>query len=162
MAFAMPRRSASVVGEAFGKTMAFSTFPRRQLCAFSIAVGGLMHWIGLYMAYRADALGPWWVVTAFVFFGTSYPWSAWAILKRIKAGLWIALIGPAVGSTLILAGVAFPATGLMVFIPGTLGTELTVIGFITLVIEPIAVILAAELLFEAKAMRQSEDSRPVS
>ncbi len=128
-----------------------STFPRRQLCAFTLAVGGLMHWLGLYRAYREDAHWPWWVVAAFIFFGTSYPVSAWAILKRVKWGLWIALLGPTVGSTLILAGVAFPATGLMVFIPGTLATELTVIGLITLVIEPIAVVLAAELLFEARS-----------
>ena len=130
--------------------MPTSTFPRRQLCAFTLATGGLMHWVGLYMAHRADALGPWWVVAAFVFFGTAYPLAAVAILKRVSAGLWIALLGPLVGSTLILAGVAFPATGLMVFIPGTLVDELTVIGFITLVVEPIAVVLAAELLFEAK------------
>ncbi len=127
-----------------------STFPRRQLCAFTLAIGGLMHWIGLYMAHRADALGPWWVVAAFVFFGTAYPLGAVAILRRVRAALWVALIGPLVGSLLIFAGVAFPSTGLMVFIPGTLVDELTVVGFITLVVEPIAVVLAAEMLFEAK------------
>ena len=131
--------------------MPLSTFPRRQLCAVSIAIGGLMHWIGLYMAYRADALGPWWVVAAFVFFATAYPASALAILKRARAGLWIALLGPLVGSVLIFIGVAFPATGLMVFIPGTLSDELTVVGFITLVVEPVAVVLAAEMLFEPAA-----------
>ncbi|MEM7351028.1 MAG: hypothetical protein AAF657_09500 [Acidobacteriota bacterium] len=126
--------------------MSLSTFPRRQLGAFSIAVGGLMHWIGLYQAYRADALGPWWVIAAFVFFGTAYPLSALDILRGGRPGLWIALFGPLVGSVLIFIGVAFPATGLMVFIPGTLTDELTVIGFITLVVEPIAVVLAAEML----------------
>ena len=77
--------------------MARSTFPRRQLCAFTLAIGGLMHWIGLYLAYRADALGPWWVVAAFVFFGTAYPLSAPAILKGSRPALWIALLGPLVG-----------------------------------------------------------------
>ena len=93
------------------------------------------------------------MVAAVVFFGTSYPLSAVAILKRVRAGLWIALLGPLVGSLLIFVGVAFPATGLMVFIPGTVFDELTTIGFITLVVEPIAVVLAAEILFESVARK---------
>ena len=130
--------------------MSLSTFPRHPLCAFSAAVGGLMHWLGLWALHRADAFGPWWLVAGLCFFGAVYPIAAWAILKRLRVGLWVAFLGPLLGSTLILAGILFPATGMMGFIPGTLGRELTLIGFVTLVAEPVAVVLAAELLFEAK------------
>ncbi len=129
--------------------MDLAAFPQRLICALTIAIGGLMHWFGLYMFHKSGADVPWWVVAGFVFFGTAYPLSALAILKRVRAGLWAALLGPAVGSLLIFLGIVLPATGLMVFIPGTLGRELTLIGFITLVVEPIALVLAAELLIES-------------
>ena len=35
--------------------MSLSPFPRRPLCALTLAIGGLMHWIGLYQAYRAKS-----------------------------------------------------------------------------------------------------------
>jgi hypothetical protein len=110
-----------------------------------------MHWIGLYIAYREEAVGPWWRLAVFIFAGIAYPLSALAILKQVRAGLWVALLGPAVGFTLHLIGLLFPATGLTILLPGTLDDEMTTIGFLTLVFEPMAVVLASETLIESSS-----------
>jgi len=121
--------------------------PLAILATANLAVGGLMHWMGL-VSFRADnLLMEWWYYAIFLAAGILYPAGAALMLLDKKAGYLIGVAGPVIGGALILIGFLFPATGFLVLIPGTVDQNITLMGFITLVTEPVAVFLAGFCLF---------------
>jgi hypothetical protein len=121
--------------------------PLAILAAANLAVGGLMHWIGLLSSRADNLVMEWWYYAIFLTAGILYPTGAALMLFDKKAGYLIGVAGPVIGGALILLGFLFPATGFLVLIPGTLDHNITIIGFITLITEPVAVFLAAFCLF---------------
>ncbi len=120
----------------------------RGLAALTIGTGGLMHAIGLYGAVRDNQPVFWWVWIFFLFAIPGYLFSAVAMLSDRLAGYLIAALAPPVGGLFILIGFMFPETELLRLIPGTYGHEIRLIGFLTLICEPIATVLAGQLLLE--------------
>ena len=120
----------------------------RGICAISIAIGALMHMAGLYQAVRIGFNGPWWMYAVFWTAILGYSASAVGIVLQKKVALTFAILGPAVGGTLIFLGLVSPALDFEILIPGTFSNEITPLGFITLVIEPLAVLSAFLLLMD--------------
>jgi hypothetical protein len=118
----------------------------RGVAAAMIAAGGLMHAIGLYGAVRDHQPVFWWVWIFFLFAVPGYLFAGAAIIKDRLPGYIIALAAPPVGGFFILIGFLFPETELLRLIPGTYGHELRLIGFLTLIGEPVATVLAGQIL----------------
>jgi hypothetical protein len=118
----------------------------RLAAALSIATGGIMHAVGLIASIRDGQPALWQVWTVFLFAIPAYFASAALILGNRRPGYMIALICPPIGGLLIALGLFFPETQLLRLIPGTYQHEITLIGFITLVCEPAATVLAAILV----------------
>ncbi|MEW6076312.1 MAG: hypothetical protein AB1724_00725 [Thermodesulfobacteriota bacterium] len=118
----------------------------RGLTAAMIATGGLMHAAGLYGAVRDNQPVFWWVWIFFLFAIPGYLLAAVALINNRLPGFIIALGAPPVGGFFILIGFLWPETELLRLIPGTYGHEIRLIGFVTLICEPIAAVLAGQLL----------------
>lgn len=118
----------------------------RAVCASSIAAGGLFHLAGLALAEKAGFEGSWWMYAVFLGAAACYLSSAVGILGERRPALFVALLGPPTGGVLIFAGLISPALRFEILIPGTLAGEITPLGFLTLVIEPIASFAALLLL----------------
>lgn len=116
-----------------------------KAAAASIALGGILHGIGMIQTVMLGLSMPFWYWAIFITALAGYETSAVLILSGKPAGYLFASFGPIVGGTLIALGFLFPSSGLLSLIPGTYANEITVIGFWTLVIEPIAVVFS--LLF---------------
>lgn len=120
-------------------------FVTGRAAAAAIAAGGILHGLGMAETLISGLSMPWWYWSIFITALVGYETSAILILLGKTAGYLFASIGPMVGGFLIALGFMFPDSGLLCLIPGTYGNEITVIGFWTLVIEPIAVVFS--LLF---------------
>jgi len=79
-----------------------------------------------------------------------YSASAVGILLRRREAVCFAVLGPVAGGTLIFLGLLFPGLDFQILIPGTFHDEIRPIGFITLVVEPMAVLSGILLLMEPK------------
>ncbi len=117
--------------------------PIRIAAACSIALGGSMHALGLLSSVLGNQSQPWWYWTIFLIAITGYGISAVLIYKNKMPGYLFTLCSPIVGGSLIFLGFIFPQSDLLILIPGTIGHEITLIGFLTLITEPVAVILVA-------------------
>lgn len=120
----------------------------RWLCAASIATGGVMHLAGLHAASTGGFAGPWWMYAIFWTAIVGYPASAVGILLDRKPAYLFAVAGPIVGGILIFLGLLSNDLDFQILIPGTLSGEITPIGFVTLVVEPLAVLSALLVLTE--------------
>jgi len=120
-------------------------FVTGRAAAAAIAAGGVLHGLGMAQTLISGLSMPIWYWAIFITALCGYETSAVLILRGKSAGYLFASIGPMVGGFLIALGFMFPDSGLLCLIPGTYGNEITVIGFWTLVIEPIAVVFS--LLF---------------
>ena len=122
--------------------------PVRYMCAFCISLGGLMHLMGLIKFSVTGFDTPWW---AWAVFGTAtvlYPLSGLGILKNLKMSYYIPLVCPAIGGAMIFTGLVSPELTWEILIPGTLQNEITIIGFLTLNIEPVATAAAMLLIYQ--------------
>ena len=117
-----------------------------RTAAATIALGGLLHGMGMGITLAAGTSMPWWYWAVFMIALSGYETSAALILLGKRAGLVFAAAGPVVGGTLIAAGFVFPGSGLLCLIPGTYASEITVPGFWTLVLEPVAVVCSLLVL----------------
>lgn len=120
--------------------------PLRYFAALAIACGGAMHCIGLYFLITDNQIIPWHVRTVFLCAAGLYLTSSILIIKNSLMGYLIALLCPIIGGILILIGFLYPASGFLKFIPGTYVNEIRLIGFITLISEPVAVVCSAVLI----------------
>lgn len=118
----------------------------RYMAASCIALGGCMHAVGLLVAAGGQMSHPWWFWGIYGVAIIGYPACAVLILGDRKTGYYLTALGPTLGGLLILLGFLFPGSGLLVLIPGTQTTEITLTGFLTLISEPVAVVLALVLL----------------
>jgi len=116
-----------------------------KAAAASIAAGGVLHGLGMIHTVMLGLSMPWWYWAVFLTAVAGYEASAVLMLSGKTPGFVFAFLGPMVGGSLIILGFVFPASGLLCLIPGTYANEITAAGFLTLVIEPIAV--AFSLLF---------------
>ena len=132
-----------------------SGFPLRAQAAVGIAIGGAMHILGLLRALGAGVDIPWWMYAVFGIAIVCYPLSAIGVALRVEAAELFAFAGPLAGGALILAGFVFPPSRLIMLIPGTLTDEIAVVGFVTLIVEPVAAICALQLLFQRRAGRKA-------
>ncbi len=117
--------------------------PVRYTAAACIAIGGSMHALGMILSVMDHQSFPWWFWAIFLIAIPGYLVSAVMILKNMMPGYLFAFGSPIVGGTLIFFGFLFPESRLLILIPGTYGNEITLLGFFTLLSEPVAVILAA-------------------
>lgn len=124
-----------------------------SICTFSIATGAIMHMAGLYQAVSKGFDGPWWMYAVFLTAILGYSASAVGIVLEKKAAFIFAILGPAVGGTLIFAGLLSPSLDYEILIPGTFSNEIRPIGFVTLVIEPLAVLSSFLLLMDGKVVK---------
>lgn len=120
--------------------------PLRYGASALIAVGGSMHATGLIKGMIDHHAFPFWYWAVFLFAIPGYLISAVLILKNVRTGYYFAFISPIIGGLLILGGFLFPASGLLILIPGTYANEITLIGFVTLISEPIASASSAFLI----------------
>jgi hypothetical protein len=120
--------------------------PLRYFAALTIAVGGAMHAIGLYSLIRDNQVIPWHIRTVFIGAAVLYCISSILIIKNNIIGYLIASICPIIGGILILIGFIYPASDFLKFIPGTYTNEIRLIGFITLISEPVAVVCSIILI----------------
>ena len=118
----------------------------RAICASAIAAGGAFHVAGLYMAEKVGFQGPWWMYLIFGIAIIGYPTSAVGILFDKKPAVVFAVVGPVIGGVLIFLGLMSPDFDYEILIPGTFANEITPLGFLTLVIEPMASLSAILLL----------------
>jgi hypothetical protein len=118
----------------------------RAICAAAIAAGGAFHVAGLYMVEKVGFQGPWWMYLIFGIAIIGYPASAVGILFDKKPGVIFALLGPVIGGVFIFIGLMSPDLDYEILIPGTFANEITPLGFLTLVIEPMASLSAFLLL----------------
>ena len=114
--------------------------PLRYFAALTIAVGSAMHGIGLYFLTRDNQVIPWYIRTVFICAVGLYCISSILIIKNNIIGYLIAIVCPTIGGILILIGFIYPASDFLKFIPGTYTNEIRLIGFITLISEPVAVV----------------------
>ena len=105
-----------------------------------------MHATGLIKGLVDHHTFPVWYWAVFLFAIPGYLISAVLILKNVSAGYYFTLISPIIGGLLILGGFLFPASGLLILIPGTYSNEITLIGFVTLISEPVASVSSAFLI----------------
>ncbi len=117
--------------------------PVRYAAAAAIALGGFMHVMGVGFTLAGHQAFPWYCWAVFMAAILGYPVSAILILKNRRLGYVLAFGGPLIGGFLIFLGFIFPGSGLLMLIPGTFVNEITPIGFLTLIIEPLAVASAA-------------------
>ena len=120
--------------------------PLRYATAVLIAVGGSMHAIGLVKGIIDNQTFPIWYWVIFLIAIPGYLISAVLILKNVKLGYYFTLISPIIGGLLIFLGFIFPRSNLLILIPGTYKNEITLIGFITLISEPVAAASSAFLI----------------
>lgn len=116
--------------------------PIKNMAAICIGLGGAMHAMGLTYSVIDGQSFAWWFWAIFLIAIAGYLTSAILIVKNIWAGYFFAVAAPVVGGILIFFGFIFPQSGLLILIPGTYVNEIRIIGFITLISEPIAVVLA--------------------
>ncbi len=120
--------------------------PMRYIAAAMIATGGSMHGIGLISSVLDGQHFSWWFWMIFLFAIPAYLMSAVFILKNWRIGYFITMAAPIIGGLLIFAGFVFPESRLLILIPGTYENEIKMIGFLTLITEPIAVVCAGVLI----------------
>ena len=120
--------------------------PLRYLAAVLIAIGGSMHAVGLFKVISESLVFPCWFWAVYLIAIPGYLISAVLILKNRMLGYCFAAIGPFTGGLLIFFGFLFPDSQLLILIPGTLTTEITLTGFITLTTEPVAACSAVFLI----------------
>ncbi|MFC1889093.1 hypothetical protein ACFL4G_04985 [Thermodesulfobacteriota bacterium] len=123
--------------------------PLRYLVAVFIAIGGCMHAIGLFMAICDNQIFPWWFWLIYLFAIPGYLICSVLIIKNWKAGYFITALAPFIGGTLIFFGFLFPHSRFLILIPGTYTTEISLVGFFTLLTEPVAAIMAVFLIVHA-------------
>ena len=116
--------------------------PVRLMAAACIAIGGSMHAVGMVQSVVDNQSFPWWFWAVFLIAIPGYLASSVLILKNMAPGYLFTSTAPIVGGTLIFLGFVFPQSGLLVLIPGTYGAEIKLIGFLTLITEPVAVFAA--------------------
>lgn len=121
--------------------------PLRYAAGASIAIGGLMHGIGLISSVLDGMSFAWWFWMIFVFAIPAYLLSAVFIFMNWRLGYVITLAAPIIGGVLVLIGFIFPGSGLLILIPGTYSNEITMIGFTTLISEPVAATFCAFLIY---------------
>ncbi len=121
--------------------------PLRYIAAAMIAAGGSMHGIGLATSVMDGQQFSWWFWMIFLFAIPAYLLSAIFILKNWRTGYLITMAAPIIGGLLIFAGFVFPESQLLILIPGTYENEIKMIGFLTLITEPIAVVCSGFLIF---------------
>ena len=126
----------------------------RTVCAASIFVGALMHAAGLHQAVRTDFAGPWWMYAVFWTAIIGYSASAVGILFEKRIALLFAVLGPVTGGALIFLGLVSERLDFQILIPGTFSNEINPLGFVTLVVEPMAVLSAFLLLFDRPPHRR--------
>ncbi len=120
--------------------------PLRYIAAVLIAVGGSMHALGIFKVISESLVFPWWFWSVYLIAIPGYLVSAVLILKNQRMGYYFTAIGPFTGGLLIFFGFLFPDLQLLILIPGTLTTEITLTGFITLITEPVAACSAVFLI----------------
>jgi len=120
----------------------------RGICASSIAIGAAMHAAGLALAERTSFESPWWMSLVFWTAIVGYSASAVGILLRRRTAVLFAVLGPLAGGTLIFFGLLIQGLDFQILIPGTLHNEIRPIGFVTLVVEPLAVLSGVLLLWD--------------
>jgi hypothetical protein len=111
-----------------------------RTASLSIALGGLFHGMGMAGSLLSGLAMPWWYWAIFTTALVGYEASAVLILLEKSPGFVFAALGPTIGGTMIAIGLLFPSTGLCCLIPGTYGSGISLLGFFTLVIEPMAVV----------------------
>ncbi|MEW5735149.1 MAG: hypothetical protein AB1921_09860 [Thermodesulfobacteriota bacterium] len=121
-------------------------FPLPHVAAACIALGGCMHAIVLLHDLLAGAENPWWFYLIYGVAVPGYLASAVGILKGVKPALFFAAAGPIVGGSLIFLGFLFPASRLLILIPGTYAANINLLGFFTLTSEPVSVVLCLYML----------------
>ncbi len=121
--------------------------PLRYIAAAMIALGGSMHGVGLISSIQDGQHFSWWFWMIFLFDIPAYLLSAVLILINRPIGYFIAFVAPIIGGLLIFAGFVFPESHLLILIPGTYSNEIKMIGFLTLISEPIAVVCAGFLIY---------------
>lgn len=126
--------------------LSFPSLYGRWVCAICIGIGGLMHLIGMIESLNSGYDMPMWFYAVFFFAIPAYFISPFLISINNKTGYFIPLLCPLIGGLLILVGFLFPSSRLLILIPGTFSNEITLIGFVTLVSEPIAVVSALVLV----------------
>lgn len=112
--------------------------PLRYSSAVLIAVGGSMHLTAFIKGVMDKSEFPFWYYVIFFIAIPGYFISSALIIKNIKHGYFFAFISPIIGGLLIFFGFIFPESKLLILIPGTYTNEITFIGFVTLISEPIA------------------------
>ena len=116
--------------------------PLRYATAVLIAVGGIMHLLGLVTALYHGWPLPWFIWAFFLFAILFYPASALMILKNWAWGYWIAAVPPIIGGFFIFIGLFLPRTGFLMLLAGTVTTQLTWMGFVQMTSEAMAVAYA--------------------
>ncbi len=116
------------------------------MVATAIAVGASMHALGVLKVVLDQQSFPWWFWLVYSLAIPGYLLCAGLVLKNLKAGYYLTALGPFIGGLLIFFGFLYPESRLLILIPGTYTTEITLLGFFTLIAEPVASILALFLV----------------
>ena len=131
------------------------TAPMRFIAAICIFTGGAMHARGLMCGLESGYDFPLWAWAIFLIAMAGYTISAIGILKNIAPAFYFAALAPMVGGSLIFLGFIFPDSRLIILIPGTFENEITLTGFITLLVEPMAVVLSILCLAMTKVLNNN-------
>ena len=133
--------------------------PLRYAAALAIATGGSMHLIGLIKSIFDGQVFSWVFYAVFLFAIPGYFLSAYLIFKNVIWGYIITATAPLVGGALIFYGFITPESQFLFFIPGTYTNEITLIGFITLISEPVAATFSIFLLTNKIWRYRKQDSQ---
>jgi hypothetical protein len=121
--------------------------PFRYLAAGTIAIGGMMHGIGLCSLIRDNqdiSLSVW---AVFLFAVCAYTTSAILILKNNMIGYLISFLSPLSGGLFLLMGYIFcPDLSFLKLLPGVRNNQILLVGFITIITEPVACICSMILI----------------
>ncbi|MBU2488579.1 MAG: hypothetical protein KKA60_04235 [Proteobacteria bacterium] len=137
-------------------TLVYTT--ARFLAAVSILAGGVLHIAGLAQVFSRSANLPWYDWLVYVVAMAGYPVAAYFIIRDRTPGYVMAVVGPCVGGVLIFTGFISTTKGLLMLIPGTIGSEITLVGFLTLITEPMAVAASLVCLYLGPGRRPESDS----
>ena len=121
--------------------------PIRYALAALIVTGGTMHLIGLIKALLQHQCLPWICWFFYLFAISMYPIAAVTIFRNIRWGYWLAAVAPCVGGLFIFLGFFWPGTGFLMLLAGTVGREITWMGFMQVTSESMAVAYAVLLIY---------------
>ncbi len=138
--------------------------------AAAILAGGLLHIAGLAQVFSRSANLPWYDWLVYVVAMVGYPMAAYLIVRDRKPGYAMAVLGPCIGGLLIFTGFVTSSRGLVMLIPGTIlseitpagyqPAEITLAGFLTLIIEPVAVASSLVCLYLGRPAAPGGESQP--